>query len=83
VSKKHGHSRKRRRKHKATPAALLAAIASALNDCERAGIPVRHPRVAVFTDYGVVMPFAGGWEARVFKEVPAGCPAGDLGSDGD
>jgi hypothetical protein len=40
----------------ADPARLLAAVADALNACERAGITVTIPGGAVATEHGYVLP---------------------------
>lgn len=74
-------SKSRRTKHKSKrkrqkTAALLAGVADALNACEKAGIRIRHPKVAVLTDYGAIIPFKKGWEARAFGG--AGHPADGL-----
>jgi len=64
-------SKSRRTKHKAKrkrqkAAALLGDLAGVLNACEKAGIRIRHPTVAVLTDYGAVIAFKKGWEVRPF-----------------
>jgi hypothetical protein len=67
VSKKHGHARKRRRQaRKPPPPVLLRRVADSLNACEKAGIRVLHPKVAVITNRGVVVPFTAGWAARAY-----------------
>ena len=70
-------SKSRRTKHKAKrkhqkAAALLADLAGALNACEKAGIRIRHPKVAVLTDYGAIIPFEKGWEVRLFRQDGGG-----------
>jgi hypothetical protein len=50
-------------------APLLAAVADALNACERAGITIEHPVVALMTSHGDVLPIGDDrlgtrWEAR-------------------
>ena len=57
------------------PASILAAVADALNACERARMPVSLHHDAVITDSGYVMPFGdprlgNRWAARM--KVPSG-----------
>lgn len=74
MSRRKGHARKRRaRTRKRDRATLLAAVAAALNDCERAGLGVRFlPGPMIHTRHGVVLPPHGktGWTARVFGALP-------------
>lgn len=51
------------------PAVLLAAIADALNQCERAGVVIDSPASAVMTSHGYVLPSGDArpgsrWQAR-------------------
>ena len=62
------------------PARLLAAVADALNACERAGMPASLDYGVVVTEHGYVLPMGdprlgNRWQAR--PKVPA------PGSDGD
>ena len=89
MSKKHG-ARKRRKKAarkrsaaKST-ASLLAALADALNACDRRGVRIRFAHGAAFCEQGcVVPPVKKGqkWEARPFRARPDGVKAGDRDDD--
>lgn len=63
---------------------LLAALADALNACERAGIMIDAPRDAVMTSHGYVLPVGGSrlgarWAARTRLSAPFPQPCGELG----
>lgn len=88
MSRKHGHSRKRRRKAAtkaaAKPAALLGAVAAALNSCADAGLSPRLVQGAVMTRAGYVLFLPGDrkrdrWAARALTYDPLSPP--DDGED--
>ena len=59
------------------PAALLGAVASALNACEAVGISVKLKHGAVITRNGYVLPVGDGqWGARTLAYSPFS-PDGD------
>jgi len=81
MSKKHGHRKKRRKKKARTTPELLAAVAWALEACERAGLPVYPAGGIIRSREGYVVQFSdGSWRARtlVWTEFS---PSG--GSDDD
>lgn len=66
------------------PGILLAAVASALNACERAGITVDLEHGAVSTRCGYVVPFGDprlGSRWTVRSRLPAQEPCVDAGED--
>ena len=66
------------------PGKLLAAVADALNACERAGIKVRLRHGAVITHWGVVVPperKGQAWEARAFSALPQSPAESEAGDD--
>ena len=93
MSRKHGHSKHRRRRHPAplcprcltpagtSPAAALSAVAAALNAAEAAGVRVRLRHGIAVTRHGYVLPLKGGrWTARTLAYDPLSPledPAGD------
>lgn len=83
MSKKHG-ARKRRKKaarkraRAKSPASLLAALAEALNACDRRGVKIHFAHGAAFCDQGVLLPptrKGQKWEARPFRTRPDGAAA--------
>jgi hypothetical protein len=57
------------------PAALLGAVAEALNACEAAGITVKLKHGIVSTRNGYVLPLGDGrWGARTLAYSPFGVP---------
>lgn len=63
------------------PGRLLAAVADALNACERAGIVIDSPASAVMTSHGYVLPsgdarLGARWQARL-RLRHAQTPPGD------
>jgi len=94
VSRKHGHSKHRRRRHPApvclrcltpadaSPAAVLSAVAAALNAAEAAGVRVRLRHGIAVTRHGYVLPLRGGrWTARTLAYDPLSPPE-DPADDG-
>lgn len=60
--------RKRSRKREPDPAALLAALASALDRCDRAGLGVELRHGIVITGAGYVLPVGGRWAVRMLRK---------------
>jgi hypothetical protein len=61
-----------------TPAALLAAVADALNACEAAGMTVKLKHGAVYTREGYVLPVGDhAWAARTLAYTEFTPPPGD------
>jgi hypothetical protein len=94
LSKKQGAKRKRRKAQARAkrnpspptePGSLLAALATALNTCEQAGVRVSLKHGALFSRYGVVLPPGKKklWEARVFGMLPVSPPEDEAGDGMD
>ena len=97
MSRKHGHRRHRRRRHPAplcprcltpadaSPAAVLSALAAALNAAE-AVLRLRIRHGVLWSGYGVILPPGKRepWSARPFREDPLSPEPGpaDDGMDG-
>lgn len=99
MSKKHGARKRRRKQLQkrlngaqivmpvivpaSVPAKLMLDVASALNACERAGMPVRFRAGAAWTVHGVVLPPYGGgvWEVRSFQPNPYAAALDDVPAD--
>lgn len=89
MSKKHGQRKRRKkaarkRSRAKSPASLLAALADALNACDRRGVKIHFGHGAAFSDQGIVLPpvhKGQKWEARPFAPRPDGVAARDWDDD--